>query len=330
MSRNTALGNVDRRSFLQTTMSSLGALWLARATAQPAPELKSLQFVVPTPPGSQPDVIARWLVEPIARRANLVGTVVNRPGAAGAMAADAVLSADPSSGPLLLGGLDHVAYSHMNSNRRALDPFADFTPIGAVNRDTWVVVTSAAQPFASLAALATADRTGGSLSFASTGEGTTAHLLGVRLCKALGIEAVHVPYKDTYLPDLIAGRIHFVLAPTPGVIGQIRAGRLRALATLTDERLGVFDGVPSVRELGLPDLVFYGGLFLFAPAALSPHGMKINAWLTDALRQSDIEARFRDAAIEPAPLGLEATRQAVMERLQRVDAMRTAVLGRAR
>ena len=322
--------NADRRSFLRATMGLVGAVCATRVPAQTAPALKSLQLVVPTPPGSQPDVIARWLVEPIARRANLAGTVVNRPGAAGAIAADAVLSADPSGGPLLLGGLDHVAYSHMNSNRRALDPFVDFVPVGAVNRDTWVVATAGDSPTTTLAALAQASRSGPPLSFASTGEGSTAHLLGVRLCKALGIDAQHVPYKESYVPDLIAGRIHFVLAPTPGLIGQIRAGRLRALATLTDERLGVLDAVASIRELGFADLVFYGGLFLFAPAALSGHAAKINGWLADALREPGIAARYRDAAIEPTPLDLDATRHAVIERLQRVDAMRVAVLGRAR
>ena len=320
----------NRRTFLQATVGLVAAWRPASAAAQTSPELKSLQIVLPTPPGSQPDVLARWLVEPMAKRAKLPGSVVNRPGAAGAIAADAVLSAEPSSGTVLLGGLDHVAYSHMNSNRRALDPFVDFLPVGAVNRDTWVIVTGADQPARSLTALAEAGRKGLPLSYGTSGEGTTAHLLGVRLCKALEVEAQHVPYKDSYLPDLIASRIHFVLAPTPAVLGQIRTGRLRALATLTEERIGVLDVVPSIRELGWPDLVFYGGLFLFAPAALSAHQTRFNGWLVETLRQPDITARYRDAAIEPTPLNLEETRQAVAERLRLVDSMRIAVLGRAR
>ena len=330
MFRTSATMQADRRRFLQIATTHLGTTAVARTAAQSQPEPKALQFVVPTPPGSQPDVIARWLVEPIARRANLPGSVLNRPGAAGAIAADAVLSTDPIGGPLLLGGLDHIAYSHLNSNRRALDPFVDFVPVGSVNRDSWVVATAADSPATSVAALVQTGRGGASLSFGSTGEGTTAHLLGVRFCRALGIDAQHVPYKETYLPDLIAGRLHFVLAPTPGLIGPIRSGRVRALATLTNERICVLDGVPSIREIGHPEQVFHGGLFLFAPAALAAQAARINAWLVDALRQPDIAARYRDAAIEPTPLDLAATRLAVSERLQRVDAMRLAVLGRAR
>jgi tripartite-type tricarboxylate transporter receptor subunit TctC len=320
----------NRRTLLQATVGLVTGWGVASPWAQTSPDLKSLQIVLPTPPGSQPDVLARWLVDPMAKRAKVPGSVVNRPGAAGAIAADAVLSADPSHGMLLLGGLDHVAYSHMNSSRRALDPFVDFLPVGAVNRDTWVLVTGADQPARSLTALAEAARKGPALSYGTSGEGTTAHLLSVRLCKSLGFEAQHVPYKESYLPDLIAGRIQFVLAPTPAVLGQIKSGRLRALATLTNERIGLLDSVPSIRELGWPDNVFYGGLFLFAPAALAAHQTRLNGWLVETLRQPDIAELYRDAAIEPTPLNLEETRQAVADRLRLVDAMRIAVLGRAR
>jgi tripartite-type tricarboxylate transporter receptor subunit TctC len=226
---------LDRRRLLRTSLAlaaghALAAPWAAvRAAGVPA--LRSLQLVVPAPPASQPDLIARWLIDPLSRHAGVAGQVVNRPGAAGAIAADAVLAAAPESGALLLGGLDHVAYSHLHSQRRALDPFVDFVPVGAVNRDAWVVVTSAAGPVASLAGLAERSRLDAGLNFASTGEGSTAHLLTARLARALGLAAQHVPYRDPWLPDLVAGRVHFVLAPAPAVIAQVRAGRLRALAT---------------------------------------------------------------------------------------------------
>lgn len=321
---------IDRRAFVTGSLGALAGLASPRLAAAPAAELKSLQIIVPTPPGSQPDLIARWIIEPLSGQAGVAGIVVNRPGAAGAIAADAVLGAAPESGPLLLGGLDHVAYSHLNSERRALDPFVDFAPVGAVNRDSWLVATSAANPARSLAALAEASRSKGPLNYASTGQGSTAHLLSARLCKAVGIEAQHVPYKDSFLPDLIAGRIDFVVAPTPALLGQIKGERVAALASLTDERLPVLQAVPSIRELGWPDQVFYGGLFLFAPAALAPQAQRLNTWLVESLRQPDVAARFRDAAIEPTPVSLEQTRQLLAERLRTVDAMRLAVFGRTR
>ena len=317
-----------RRLLLFAALAPLAGV-AARGDAKTAAPLRGLQIVVPVPPGAQPDVIARWLIEPMARRAGVPGLVANRPGAAGALAADAVLAAAPDSGTLLLGGLDHVAYSHLNSSRRALDPLVDFVPVGAVNRDTWVVVTAGDSVTPTLAALAERSRSA-PLSYASLGEGTTAHLLSARLCRVAGIEAQHVPYRDPWLPDLLAGRIHFVVAPTPAVLPQLKAGRLRALATLTDERLPLPGEPPSVRELGLADQVFHGGLFLFAPAALAPHAAQLNAWLVASLGEPEIVQRYRDVAIEPTPIGLDATAAMVRRRLQEFDAMRMAVFGRTR
>lgn len=321
---------IDRRTFLARTLAASASLACAVAGAVGTPELKGLQIVVPTPPGTQPDVIARWLVEPMAKLAGVPGSVLNRPGAAGAIAADAVLAAAPDSGTLLLGGLDHVAYSHLNSNRRALDAFVDFVPVGTVNRDTWLLVASNEHASGTLPALVEASRANRPLSYGSAGEGSTAHLLTARLCQALGIQAQHVPYKESYLPDLIAGRLHFALAPTPALLATVRGGRVRPLASLTDERLAVIDGVPTIRELGWPDQVFYGGLFLFAPSTLAPHARRLNEWFVQVQRQPEIMALYRGAAIEPTPLDLDATRQAVVERLRTVDAMRLAVFGRSR
>lgn len=318
-----------RRLILKSAVAAaLGGARLARAAAA-LPPLKGLQLVVPTPAGSQPDVIARWIIDPLARRAGVPGMVLNLPGAAGALAADAVLRGNPESGPLLLGGLDHVAYSHLNSNRRALDPFIDFVPVAAVNRDTWVVAVAADWPTRSLQALVERSRRE-PINYASTGEGSTAHLLSARLCKALGIDAQHVPYRDPWMPDLVAGRIQFVVAPTPAVLQQLRAGRLLALGTLTDERLALPGDPPSIRELGSPDLVFHGGLFLFAPAALASAAPSLNNGWREVMALPEVVQRYRDASIEHMPLDLAATAALVRQRLQQVDAMRLAVFGKAR
>jgi tripartite-type tricarboxylate transporter receptor subunit TctC len=320
------MASIRRRRFVALAAAALAA---TRSHAAP-PELKALQIVVPTPPGTQPDLIARWLVEPMARHAGVAGGVLNRPGAAGAIAADAVLAGPAEQGLLLLGGLDHVAYSHLNSQRRPLDPFVDFVPVGAVNRDTWLLAVSAERGLQSVGALRDGSRVHGPFAYPSAGVGTTAHLLSARLCDALGINAEHVPYKESFLPDLISGRVHFALAPTPGLLGSVRAGRLRALASLTDERQTALDGVPSIRELGLPGQAFYGGLFLFAPAALAAHADRLNGWLLDAMRLPETVARYRDAAIEPAPFDLARTRQTILDRLRLIDAMRLQVFGRTR
>lgn len=322
------MNHFSARRRLLWKCAALCAVPAARAQSQP-PVLQSLQLVVPTPPGSQPDVIARWLVDPMAHSAGVPGRVINMPGAAGALAADAVLRASADTGTLLLGGLDHVAYSHLNSQRRALDPFADFVPVAAVNVDHWLLVTATDTGARTLTDLVLRSRRA-PLHYASNGEGSTAHLLSARLCKAVGIAADHVPYKDTWMPDLVAGRIDFALAPTPAVLPQLRGGRLQAVATLSDERLALPGTPPTLRELGWPEQSFNGGLFLFAPAALAPLAHMLNTWLREAVQRPAIVQHFRAAAIEPLPLDLQQTAATVRQRLQKVDAMRMDAFGRSR
>ena len=310
------------RQMLLATLAGLAG----RAGAAGAP-LRSLQLVVPTPPGSQPDLIARWLIDPLSQRAGVPGVVLNRPGAAGAIAADTVLAAPADSGALLLGGLDAIAYSHLNSDRRRLDPFIDFVPVGAASRDTWLVVVSKDSPITEVAALLTASRHA-PLTYASAGEGSTPHLVTAQFARDLGLAATHVPYRQSFLPDLVARRIDFAIAPTPAMLPQVRGGQLRALASLTDERLEVAPDIPTIRELGWPGQVFYAGLFLFAPSGLSARAGDINRWLLDALRQPDIRARYREAGIEPVEQDVVQVSAAVAARLRRMDAMREAVFGR--
>lgn len=319
---------MNRRKFTIATLATITLGGVAPGTrASSAP--RSLQLVVPTPPGTQPDLIARWLAEPIAQAAGVPVTVQNRPGASGAIAADTVMNAVPESGALLVGGLDHVAYLHVGNNRRALDPLSDLMAVGAVNRDAWLLTSGAdgaMRTLGDLVARARRER----LSYATPGEGTTAHLLTARLLQRLGLEATHVPYKASYLPDLIAGRVHFALGPVPSLQAQVRAGRLSGLVALSAQRLPQFEAVPSIAELGWPDQAFRGGLFLFAPPALHARAEEINGWLVGAQRQPEIIARYRDVGIETVTLDLQGTRREVQQRLASVDAMRMAVFGRAR
>jgi len=312
----------SRRVFILGALLSCGLKARAQADGHP----RVLTLVLPTPPGSQPDLIARWLSAPLSDASSMPTIVVNRPGAAGAIAVDSVLQSTPDTGPLFLGGLDHVAYSHVNSNRRPLDPLVDLVPVGAINRDSWMLVVPASSSVNDLRQLARQ----GELSYASAGEGSTAHMLTARLCNALEVRAQHVPYRESFLPDLLAGRIHFAVMPVPAAIRQVQGGQLRALTTLTTERLASMPQVPSAAELGLADLVFHGGLFLFTTPRLAPLAEQINSWLVSSVRRPEIIQRYRQAETETVPVGVAQTRAMISERLARVDAMRVAVFGRAR
>lgn len=107
----------------------------------------------------------------------------------------------------------------------------------------------------------------------------------------------------------------------------LRSGQLRALTSLTDERLAVIGDVPSIRELGWPNQVFYAGLFLFAPAALAARAAELNQWLLTAIRQPSVKVNYREAGIEPVEYDVDQVRAEVADRLRTVDSMREAVFG---
>ena len=132
------------------------------------------------------------------------------------------------------------------------------------------------------------------------------------------------------MPELIAGRVQFAVAPTPAVLPMLATRRVTLLATLTEERMTLPSRPPSILELGHPDQVFKGGLFRFAPASLAPFAPQLNEWFKNVVPMPDMVQRYREVAIEPAPLDLERTAVTVRERLQLVDAMRMAVFGRSR
>lgn len=313
----------------RTLLAALAALPVATTRAVTS-GISEIELVTPTPPGTQPDQIARWLAEPLARESGARVVVRNRPGASGAIAADAVLAtAAPGTALLLVGGLDHVAYSHLGSGRRPLDPFRDFVPVGAVSRDAWVVVATPGL-VADLRGLAQAAAARGALDYASFGEGSTSHLLAARLVKAVGIEAQHVPYKESFLPDLMTGRVQFAVAPVPAMLGPLRERMAAPLAVLDRARLPVLPEVPAIAEVGYPDQVFQGGLFLFAPAALSGAAPAMNRWLVAALNDPVVVERYRAAGIDTTPLNLAQTRDSVAQRLILVDGMRAAVFGKPR
>ena len=321
----------NRRTFLQATMGWVAGWSTASARAQ-ASTRAEVAADRPADAARQPARRAGAL----ARRPHGQAGQGSRqrastvPGAAGAIAADAVLAATRAAGTLLLGGLDHVAYSHVNSNRRALDPFVDFVPVGAVNRDTWVVATGAEQRAEKLPELvqAASVRRADQLRHIGRGrDGTPAQRPALQSDRPRGAARS----LQGQLPARPNRRTHPLRHRTDaGGVGPDQGRSSACPRDIDRRRISVLDAVPSIRELGWPEQVFYGGLFLFAPAALSAHQERLNGWLAETLRQPDIAMRYHDAAIEPTPLNVEETRHAITQRLRLLDAMRIAVLGRSR
>src|SRR5258706_757372 len=232
----------------------LGALALAGlAQAQTWPN-KPIKWVVGFAPGGGTDIVARALALKVADQLGQAVIIENRAGAAGTIGADIVAKA-PSDGYTFLVG-------HVNSNAIApfvmasvpYDPVADFTPITYIGYVPNVLVVNPSVNAKSVEELiALAKREPGKLTYASSAIGSTQHLAGALFNKIAGTSMVHVPYKGSgqAIVDLVGGQVDMNFDTMPPVLEQIRAGKIRALAISTPQRLPQLPDVPTFEEKGI-------------------------------------------------------------------------------
>jgi len=218
------------------------------------------------------------------------------------------------------------------SERRPLDPFKDFTPVGRLMRDHWLVTVSPAlrvNTVQELIALGKAKP--GTLNFPSSGTGSSAHLQSERFRKRVGIDAIHVPYKSSAIPDLLAGRMSFAVQSSAAVTPLVQSGKLKALTVLSIARVPALPEVPTSSEVGLPDLVYNAGLCLYAPAG-TPTGavVRVSDALNKASAADSVRQRFADLGVETVQGTPADTVKFIGELMALVDRLRIEVFGKAR
>jgi len=247
---------------------ALGALMLVpTAKAQAWPGNEVVKIVVPFPPGGVVDIIGRLLAEPLQRE--LPGTVIvdNRAGAGGTIGAQHVAGASSDGLTLLLGGAATHAFAPSVYKSLPYDPVRDFVPITQVSEGPLVLVVNAASDIKTIGDFLSKMRASGDASnYASNGPGTYPHLAVELLKQSAGLKSTHVPYKGgaQAMAALLAGEVNFSLNHIPVVLGQIKAGKLRALATAGEARSPLFPDLPTLKESGI-DVVASPWFGLFAP-----------------------------------------------------------------
>ncbi len=295
------------------------------AAAQGLPA-KPLKIIVGLPPGGSIDLIARSIAEPMAQDSGRPVIVENRTGAGGTIASDVVARSPADGQTLFIGGLDAVVYAYLMSNRKPLDPFRDLTPVGRITRDHWVLAVSAS--VSELIALARS--TPGGLTYVSVGNGSSVHLQGARFGHAAGIDAVPVPYKDSYIPDLAAGRVSYVVHITAALAPHIRSGKLKGLAVMSRQRIPSLPELPTIVEAGLPELVYNAGLVLYATGGTSRDIVaQLNRSLNRALTNETVRQRFTELGLEPTPGSIEDAGKYIVENLALQESMRKLAFPKA-
>ncbi len=230
---------------------------------------KPLRLVVGWPPGGSADVVARLLAEQLGRRIGQPVIVENRPGASGRIGAQQVARADPDGYTLLFGAPSELTIAAATVLSLPYDPFKDLQPVTQVVSGAFMLVVDPRLGVGTLGELVSyAKSHPDKLNYASYGNNTTNHIYGAQFCAATGIQATHVPYKGgaPAWNDLMAGQIQFMFDNAAVLMPLVRAGKLKALAVLSAERIRLSPGTPTMAEAGYPDIGMKSWLGLLAPA----------------------------------------------------------------
>lgn len=307
-----------RRRLVLGLPAMAAAAAAAPAAAQTWPT-RAVRIVVPFGPGSGTDLGTRLLAQHLAAALGQPVIVENRPGATGTIAAQAVANAAPDGYTLLMGTNSTHGGNSATQRNLPYDPLRSFTPIAAVGIFPGFLVVTPSLPVHTPAELVAYGRANpGALTFA-TGN-VSSLMMGEFFVRRLGIEAVRVSYPSNpqALTDVIAGRVSMMFPDMASSLPHVRAGRLRALATVTlGERSPTAPELPTVAETVLPGLHVVGWIGLFAPAATpEPVAERLSQEVLKVLDTAEMKEGIARIGAEPNLMSREAFRGFVRRQVE--------------
>ncbi len=273
----------------------LAAAHVAPAAAQEFPS-KPIRMIVPFPPGGFVDILGRQLAQKLGETLGQNVLVDNRPGANANIGIEVVAKSAPDGYTLVQAQVSNLTVNPAVYKDLSFNVQKDLAPVGFVAAASQVLVTGAESPIKTVADLiAIAKAKPGELMFASSGNGSLGHLGLEVMQQQAGIKFTHIPYKGAApaVVDLMGGRAHLFIAATPSVIGQIRAGKLRALAVTAMTRIPDLLDAPPLNESGFPGYETQNWLAVMARAGTPPAIItRLNSALNKALADPDLKMRF--------------------------------------
>jgi tripartite-type tricarboxylate transporter receptor subunit TctC len=230
---------------------------------------RPVRLVVPFAAGSNIDGTARQISPKFSELLGQQVVVDNRGGAGGTIGAALVAKSQPDGYTILMGNAPtHGMAPHLYKNL-AYDPIKDFTPVGRIDTASFVLAVSATLPVQSVAELvAYAKARPGALNYASSGNGTTAHLSGTLFNNKAGVDLKHIPYNSVpqALVDLSSGAVAIMFYPYQALMPLVQTNKVRMLATTGQKRASYLPALPTVMEAGIPEFVALAWHGIYAPA----------------------------------------------------------------
>lgn len=233
---------------------------------------RPIRVIVPFSPGGAVDGPMRLIAVELGKRVGQPVVVENKPGAGATIGTDAVAKATPDGYTLLLASQTNAISATLYA-KLPFDPIDDFTPVTLIGREPGVVVVNPAVPARTLQEfIAYVKAHPGEVNYASSGNGSGQHLFAALLASRTGMKMNHVPYRGSgqATTDLLSGVVSMAIPGTAGMVGHIKAGKLRALAVTGAARSPQLPDVPTVIESGVPGYEAYVWMGLLAPKGTPP------------------------------------------------------------
>jgi tripartite-type tricarboxylate transporter receptor subunit TctC len=259
---------------------------------------RPIKILVGFAAGGGTDVAARILAQKLTEVLGQSVVVENRPGASGMLAAEAVAKSAADGYTLMMGSQTTLAVAPALHRKFALDAARDFVGVANAGVSPLVLVVHPSVPAQSVADLvAWAKRNPGTINFGSGGVGTTPHMAGELFSIQAGIKMVHVAYRGEApaINDILGGQLHLIFANLSAVIGNVKAGSLRALAVTSAQRAVTAANIPTVAEAALPGFEAATWFALVAPGG-TPREIvrRLNMEVTRLVGEPDTRQRFAD------------------------------------
>lgn len=304
-------------------LSSLLGITASNAMAQAYPN-KPIKLIVPFAPGGFTDVVARILGQKLSISLGQPFVIENKAGAGSTIGTDFVAKAAPDGYTLVMVSTTHVISPAIYA-KLPYDPIKSFTPVSKLVDSAYVLMVNPKVPVNSVADyIALAKAQPDKIHYASSGNGSSQHLMGGMFAAMTGTKLIHVPYKGSSgaASDLVAGVVESSFAGVPNAMAQVPAGRLKALAVTTAKRIPQLPDVPTMQEAGVPGYEASVWLGLLAPAGTPKEIVaRLNAEIAKVMSAPDTKKELYAAGVEsdissPEALGSLMSRE--MERWGKV------------
>jgi tripartite-type tricarboxylate transporter receptor subunit TctC len=257
---------------MKKTIAALALLAAAAAQAQESPT-KPITMIVAFPPGGVAELVGRPLAASMEKSLGQPVIILNRPGAGGAIGTTAAAKAAPDGYTILmtLSSISIFPVSDPLEGKPAPYQISDFMPIALVTADPTVLVVRADSPYKTAQDfVAAAKANPGKINYSSSGVYGTLHVAMEMFAGAAGIELFHIPYQGggPAVTALLGGQVQALASGPAAAVGQIKGGKMRALAGWGAQRLALMPELPTFKELGYKDVEFYIWSGVVAPAAV--------------------------------------------------------------